>query len=108
MVNNQGKLLCERLVQDLEDARSAERRVRESLIQNASAASIYEPQIRNVMKRVMQLEDDVLRLQINDEKIAHRDPPCPGFSAWFRRTAKPRSIDTVPLSPSVSGNREVS
>jgi len=86
MVNNQGKLLYEQLVHDLQDARSTEKRLRESLIQNPSAASIYEPQIRDVMKRVIRLEDDVLRLQINDEKIANRQVPgAPGSRPFFGR-----------------------
>lgn len=73
MLKKQGKLQHERLVQDLKDARRTEKCLRESLIQNPSAALAYEPQIRDLMTRVMQLEDDILRLQFNEEKISDRD-----------------------------------
>jgi len=72
MTEKKGKLLDDQIVQALEDARSTEKRLRASLIQNPSAASTLEPQISDAMKRVLKLEDDRERLRVNDAKIADR------------------------------------
>jgi|HubBroStandDraft_4_1064222.scaffolds.fasta_scaffold214995_1 hypothetical protein len=63
----------DQLVHALEDARNTEEHLRESLINNPSAASTLEPQIADAMKRVLKLQDDLARLRANDAKLAEHN-----------------------------------